>query len=272
MLTKSDLQSFLQCPRKLWLEHHKPDLVKQEEFTLYRRATDGIVVGEKAREQLGKDFLLPPHIDDKMVAAETAKMMLAKSVNKPAAELPMLHNGLYARADALVPEAGGYILRETKASTFPLKRDKVTPDEPEEYHLKDVAIQAWTMEGSGLPLVRVELNLLNNQWRYPGKGDYSGLFRQLDVTTNVNALKKQVPIWLEQAKVILAGEMPEIITGKQCSKPFECQFKGHCEKFDPLGPEHPIELLPDLAGKNLAKKLRETKGYSSILCDRFNLS
>lgn len=265
MLTKSDLQSMLQCVRKLWLEHHKPDLIPKDDLTLYRRATDGRIVGEKAREQLGADLIWPPKAENEATAAEHAKTMLAQAPQKPAAEVPMVHGGLYARADALIPQGGGYVLRETKAKTFPLKKDKVTPDTPEDHHLDDVAIQVWTMEGFGLAPARVELNLLNNQWRYPGGDDYSGLFRQLDVTAEALARKNQVEAWLKQAEAILAGDMPEIVTGKQCSNPYDCPFLSHCEKLDPPGPEHPIDLLPDSAGKGLAKKLREAKGYTSIL-------
>ena len=43
----------------------------------------------------------------------------------------MLRGELYARADALIPEGDRYVLRATKASTFRLKHDKMTPDEPE---------------------------------------------------------------------------------------------------------------------------------------------
>lgn len=265
MLTKSDLQSLLQCPRKLWLERHKPDLILKDDLTLYRRATDGKIVGEKAREQLGGDYIWPSRDKDETTTAERARAMLTQAPQKPAAEFPMVHGGLYARADALVPEGGRYVLRETKASTFRLKHDKVTPDSPEEHHLDDVAIQAWVMEGFGLAPARVELNLLNNQWRYPGNGNYSGLFRQLDVTAEVYARRDQVPAWLEQAQTVLAGDMPKVVTGKQCHDPYDCPFKGHCEKLDPPGPKHPIELLPDSAGKSLAKKLREAKGYTSIL-------
>lgn len=57
MLSKSDLLSLRQCRRKLWLEHHWPDLIPQGEPTLYRRAVDGRIVGEKAREVLGADVL-----------------------------------------------------------------------------------------------------------------------------------------------------------------------------------------------------------------------
>ncbi|MBI3044001.1 MAG: DUF2779 domain-containing protein [Betaproteobacteria bacterium] len=265
MLTKSDLQSFLQCARKLWLEHHKPELVPGDDLTLYRRATDGRIVGEKAREQLGPDFIWPAKADNETTAAERAKALLAQSPQKPAAEVPMVYGRLYARADALVPSGKGYVLRETKAKTFPLKKDKLTPNSPEDHHLDDVAIQTWVMEGFGLAPVRVELNLLNNQWRYPGNGDYSGLFRQLDVTADALARKGNIITWLKEAQRVLDRDMPEIVTGKQCSDPHDCPFLEYCKKLDPAGPDHPLELLPDAAGKNLAKKLRETKGYTSIL-------
>jgi CRISPR/Cas system-associated exonuclease Cas4 (RecB family) len=266
VLSKSDLQSFLQCPRKLWLEHRRPELIPQDDTTLYRRAVDGRIVGEKAREQLGRDIIWPPGQDDLASAAATARDLLASAPGKPAVEFPMARGGLYARADALVPEATRYILRETKASTFPLKKDKVTPDAPEDHHVDDVAIQAWVMQDSGIAMARAELNLLDNQWRYPGGGDYSGLFRQLDITGEALLRAPNVPQWITDAQNVLAGaDMPKLQTGKQCKEPYPCVFADHCKKFDEPGPEHPIELLPDSAGKGLARKLRDNKGYTSIL-------
>jgi len=200
-----------------------------------------------------------------MLAAQNAKTLLFASPDKPGVEVPMVRKGLYARADALIPEGTKYVLRETKASSFPLKRDKTTPDSPEEHHLTDVAIQAWIMDGSGFSSSRVEINYLNGQWRYPGDGDYSGFFRQLDVTSDVELRKLQVPAWISQAQAVLAASMPDTMTGKQCKTPYACPFRPFCDTRDPPGPEHPIELLPDSAGKKLAKKLRETKGYVSII-------
>lgn len=265
MLTKSDLQSLLQCPRKLWLEHHSPERVSEDDPTLYRRAIDGRIVGEKAREALGRDVLWPPAAGDLDSSARQAAELLRKQPGTSAVEVPMVHGGLYARADALVTGKDGYVLRETKSSTFPLKKDKVTPGDPEDHHVDDVAIQAWVMERAGLPKLRAELNLLNNQWRYPGGGDYAGLFRQLDVTAEVNARKSEVPSWITEAEAVVAGAMPVVTTGRQCREPYDCPFLAYCRTLNPAGPEHPIELLPDSAGKGLAKKLRESKGYTSIL-------
>jgi len=265
MLSKSELQSYLQCPRKLWLERHHPELADADDSSSRRREIDGNLVGAKARIQLGEDFLWPPAHDDPALAAEGAKSLLRQSPHLSAAEVPMVHGALYARADALVCDADGYILRETKASSFPLKKDKATPDKPEEHHLVDIAIQAWVMSESGLPLTRSELNLLNSRWRYPGGGDYAGLFRQMDVTAEIAERLAAVPSWVEAAENALGGELPEARTGKHCHDPYECPFQGHCGTLDPPPLPHPIELLPDSAGKGLAKKLRETKGYVSIL-------
>lgn len=268
MLSKSDLQSYLQCPRKLWLERHRQDLIPRRDPSAHRREVDGNFVGEKAREQLGDGFLWPPAQDDHQTAAQEAKRLLGATSGVPAAEVPMLHERIYARADALIPEGPGYVLRETKSSSFPLKQDKVTPGTPKDHHLNDLAIQAWVMLESGNPMVRAELNLLDNRWRYPGGGDYAGLFRQLDVTDEVAGRKGNVPNWRDEAERILVGEMPETRTGKHCSDPYDCPFQDFCQELDPPAPEHPIELLPGPAGKNLARKLRETKGYVSILDPR----
>lgn len=265
MLSKSNLQSYRQCGRKLWLEEHAPENTDADDSSTRRREIDGNLVGEKARAQLGAEFIWPPAGANPALAAEAAKSLLAASPHPSAVEVPMFHDSLYARADALVREQGGLVLRETKASSFPLKSDKVTPNKPDEHHLEDIAIQAWVMAQSGLPMRRAELNYLNSRWRYPGNNDYSGLFRQLDVTQEIAAKVGLVWAWATDARLILSGTMPEAQTGKHCSEPYECQFQDYCQSLDPPGPEHPIELLPDGPGKMLAKKLRETKGYVSIL-------
>jgi predicted RecB family nuclease len=265
LLTKSDLHSLAQCPRKLWLEKQRQDLVVEEDEGAERRKREGIEIGDLARKQMGAKVLWPQAEATKEDSSALAIDLLRANPGTAAVEFPMCFDGLYARADALVPEEGGYVLRETKATTFPVKKDKFTPDKPDAEHVLDVAIQAYVLEQSGLPMVRAELNLLDNQWRFPGKGDYSKMFRILDVTEHVRATVEEVPELLKLGRDTLAGPMPVTVTGKQCDKPHSCQFLEFCEKLDPEKPEHPIELLPDSAGKKLAQKLKDTRGYVSLL-------
>ncbi|MDP3749713.1 MAG: DUF2779 domain-containing protein [Phenylobacterium sp.] len=157
------------------------------------------------------------------------------------------------------------MIAEAKASTFPLRADKETPGQPEEHHLADVAIQSWLAVESELPVRGAELDLLNNRWRYPGGGDYRGLFRAYDVTGKIQTLIAMVPTWLLEAQAVLAGELPNVTRGKQCSSPYACLFYERCGNLEPPAEAHPIELLPDAGGKALARRLRATKGYVSIL-------
>lgn len=209
MLTKSHLASFRQCPRKLWLEHHTPDKATPNDATTTRRARDGAIVGAKAREALGP-----------------AVVWGKADPTLPAVEAPLIRDNLYARADALIPTANGYVLQETKASSY--------TDKPKRHHLDDLAIQLWVFAASNLPLARAELNLLDNQWRYPGGGDYRGLFRQFVVGEEINERVAQVPEWLSRVEAVLAGAMPAAHTGKQCTEPYACPFFNHCSMLDPL--------------------------------------
>ena len=93
MLTKSDLQSWRQCPRKLWLEQHRPEVAAADELTTYRRATDGNVVGRMARELLGSQILWPAAQESRELAAEATKQLLAGVRDRPAVEVPMVREG-----------------------------------------------------------------------------------------------------------------------------------------------------------------------------------
>ena len=264
MLTKSDLAAYRQCPRRLWLEKHNPRAADSGSATTWRRARDGAIVGEKARELLGPQIIWPKAEHTPERSADAALKQLLAEPTRPGVEIPLVRNDLYARADALIHQAGAYLLQETKASTFPYKKDKLTPDKPDEHHLDDAAIQLWVLQGTEVPPHHAELILLNNQWRYPGNNDYRGLFRPYPLDEDIKPRVAEVPRWLIHAQQLLTGPMPDITTGPQCTKPYACPFHAHCKPLDPPGPEHPIELLPGLAGKNLAKKL-EAQGFDSLL-------
>lgn len=266
ILTKSMLLSATQCHRRLWLEVRRPDLLQDEDGGAERRKREGIRVGELACAGTGPLIIKPLDLASKAVSAERAKQQMLSNPLASGIEVPMHFKGVYARADALLPDgAGGYALQETKATTFPLKADKVTPGKPSLEHVTDLAIQAWVMENSGIPMSRAELNLIDNRWKYPGAGDYRGLFRVLDVTAEVREALVQVPGLVDSARATVSGSMPSVATGKQCKSPHGCPFFAYCQSLDPSRPAHPLELLPDAAGKALAAKLKCEKGYQSLL-------
>jgi hypothetical protein len=258
VLTKSDLLSFAQCPRKLWLERHATHVTRDSPAPNYRLLYYGAETDAKARDLLGPQKIAYPRERGEHADTEQARAGLIAAPQLAATEFPMRHGGLFVRADALIPADGRYVLRETKASTF------ADDDQPKMHHVLDAAVQHWVMVGSGIPLARVELNLLNRSWRYGGDGDYSGLFCQLDITEATTALLPEVGDCVEEASAAMQGQMPNASTGAQCNTPYACVFRPFCESLEPPKPQASLELLPGQAGKALAKKLR-AKGHQSLL-------
>ena len=264
MLSKGDLLALRQCPRRLWLARHRPELADCSESDQQLHLRYGKIAGEYARAALGNDLVWPTTDDDVQTRAHNTWQLLQQHPHRPGVETAFLRDELYCRADAVVRSNGHYRLQETKASTFPLKKDKVTPKEPKPHHLEDAAIQLWAAQTSDLSVREVELNLLNNQFVYQGDGNYVGLFRALDVSEEANALLTEIPNWIVQANDVLNGGFPACQTGKHCDEPYACSFITHCKSLEPAPVAHPLTLLPDNAGKKLAKKLND-EGYVSLL-------
>jgi len=262
MLTKSDLLSWRQCPRKLWLERRFAE--REDTSSLDRRARDGVIVGDAARNLLGDEVYWPATNEDTGQASADACQSLLAEPTRVGVEIPIVRDGLYVRVDALFTVEGVWVLQETKGSTFPLKADGVTPGKPKAHYLDDAAIQAWAADGSPLACKTVELNLLNNQWRLPADGSHAGLFRALDVTEAIAERRALVGSWVEQATATLAGERPATTTGSHCRDPYDCRFYARCQAEEPAPPEHPLSLLPGPSGKKLAKKLAD-EGFTSLL-------
>lgn len=230
-----------------------------------RRLQDGLAVGKKAREALSHPVVWPPSLDDPQESAAAALSMAQANATAAVVEMPFYRDGLYSRADALIPLGDGrYVLQETKSSTFPLRKDKQSTGDPTLHHVEDVAIQLWASQESGLDIERAELNLIDNQWRYPGDKNYSGLLKTLDVTSAAVVIVTDVAGWVTSAKDILLGDMPEASIGQHCSDPHDCPFQTHCKSMESVQQAHPVELLPDSAGKRLAQKLRG-EGYRSLI-------
>ena len=241
-LTKSRLTAYHQCKRRLWLEVHRRDLLK-ESVAIQRKFAIGPEVGELARAQYPNGVLIGYHGASHRALSETTETLAARP-KRPVFEAAALHDDVLVRADLLLPVRGGFHMAEVKSST------KVKP-----YHLNDVAVQTWVMRKSGLPLKSVEVRHINSQYVYPGNNDYRGIFTSGDVGADVEKLQSEVPRWISDARAALERSEPDVATGKHCDDPFECPFKEHCSSLEDPGPDYPVSLLPGAKGAKVAAKL-----------------
>lgn len=247
-LSKTKIISGLQCPKRLYLQVHQPDEAVSESGT-ERLIAFGYRVQEAARG------LYP---DGKLVGHETAVgdairqtgELLQEPGDRLLFEPAFQHVGVAVRADLFSRLRNRYRLNEVKAST-----------QVKGYHYNDVAIQRWVIEGAGYPLKSTIVSHIDNQFVYPGKGDYQGLFKEVDVTDEIESLQEQVPEWIKDLRKMLAGPEPKIEMGAQCRDPFECEFQQYCRRGLPPQPEYPVTLLPR-GGKTVQRLL--DAGYADL--------
>ena len=244
-LSKSRILLNRQCPRRLWLKINRPDLEEVSDGLAGRFAV-GDQVGEIAR-QLYPGGLLIDADDLKDALAQTRAAMQATP--RPLFEATFEHEGTLVRADLLLPDEagqGGWRMVEVKSSTS-----------VKDYHLTDAAVQAWVLEKAGILISRVEIAHINNQFVYPGNGDYRGLLTYTDISKEARALQADIPDWIKQARDTLALKAePDIAPGAQCTDPFECSFRTYCDpKACEEIPVHSVRVLPN--GGNFVANLLE---------------
>mgnify|MGYP005865604395 CR=1 FL=1 len=73
-----------------------------------------------------------------------------------------------------------------------------------DYHRDDVAIQTYIAHAAGIPLSRIGVAHIDNQFVYPGGGDYEGLLHIEDLTEEAKARHTEVQQWIEQAQTTAA--------------------------------------------------------------------
>jgi CRISPR/Cas system-associated exonuclease Cas4 (RecB family) len=229
-LSKSKVMYAFQCPRRLWLEVKRPQLAQSTQQAAHVMQL-GNDIHETARTLFPNGMLIE-NVDDLKIALRETQAILKNSPGTPVFEGAFTHNGVLIRADMLFPDPSGARLVEVKAAGS--LRD---------YYLQDCAIQAWVIEGAGVPLKKVEVATVDTSFVYPGRGDYRGLFRYQDVTDRVRSAQGEVPLWVWECFQVLEGPEPMIPVGKQCEKPYDCPFMDFCSPEQ--GPEYPLACLPN---------------------------
>ena len=243
-LSKSKLVSFVQCPKRLWLQTFRPELADECDAATAMRFEAGNAFGDLARSFYAGGIL----VDEENLAEALTRTEVELGKNVPLFEATFVHENVLVRADVLLPGQRGATLVEVKAST-----------EVKEYQLFDAAIQAWVLAGAGQNLARVQIGHVNNQFVYPGGEQYEGILYIEDVTAEVGRIIPSIPAYVAEAKKCLALEKePCLSAGPQCFEPYGCPFYGYCA---PEREAFPVEGLPRIGKKS--ETLRAL-GYNDI--------
>jgi hypothetical protein len=215
-LSKSKFTYGLQCGRRLWLHVHRPSLEHYPPET-QRRFTAGHDLDEVARGLYG-DGVLIAWQEDLSHALRATQAALAEAGDIVLFEPAFRRDGVFVRLDMLQRRNGRYRMVEVKSAT-----------RLREHHLTDVAIQAWVVEGCGLPVDVINVAVIDPAFVYPGGDDYRGLLQEIPVADQVRPIQAHIPGWVRGFKELLDGPEPAIKPGPQCRRPFDCPFLWICE-------------------------------------------
>lgn len=238
-LSKSRITLFEQCPRRLWLSVHRPDLAEESAgvraaFADGRRIGDlacSLVPGGKmigAEQGLGR-------------AVEDTAALLRGGWQGPVFEATFAHEGVLVRADLLLPDGDGWHVAEVKNTTG-----------VKAYHLGDLATQIWVMRGVGLPVTTAAVRHLDRRFTLTREGDYTGLLVDTMVHDQIEPIIATRADTVAGARAVLLGAEPIREMGAHCHAPFTCSFQSHCGRALPPPPQWPVTLLPDAKGKRVA--------------------
>jgi hypothetical protein len=235
--SKSKLLAFRQCPKRLWLEIHRPDL-REDSAATQASFQVGHQVGDIARriyDPEGLGALIDVATEGFSAAFARSKELL--HTPHPIFEAGFSAGGALAFSDVMLPrQVDGkqvWHMVEVKSTT-----------EVKGYHRDDCAIQAFIARNAGVSLQSIALAHIDNTWVYPGGEDYRGLLKENDLTDEAFSRADEVKSWIESA-ALTAGSpaQPAIETGAQCGKPYACGFIDYCNKDKPQS-EFPVHWLP----------------------------
>ncbi len=220
-LSKSRLISAWQCPKKLYLEKHHPEygVITPQMESIF---AGGHQVGDVAKQLYGTaDSVEIPFNRKTSLMVGRTQQLIEQGVDAPIFEATFQYEGVLVRVDVLIPDGDGWRLIEVKASTS-----------VKDVHVLDCAIQDWVLRNAGINVTSIWLAHIDNQFVYPGGGDYDGLLVENDLTEEVRTLEPRVGELIDKAREAVTGPMPEINVGAHCTKPYDCQFQGYCWPAD----------------------------------------
>ena len=241
--SKSKLLALRQCPKRMWLEIHRPDL-REESAATQASFQIGHQVGDIARriyDPEGLGALIDVRSEGFARAFERSAELL--HATQSIFEAGLEAGGAMAFADVMLPR------QKDGKQTWRMVEVKSTTS-VKDYHRDDVAVQAFVAQSAGVALESIALAHIDSSWTYPGNGDYRGLLVENDLTAEAFARTEEVKAWIGQAQSVDASPIEPVMNiGAHCDTPYACGFYDYCSRDQPK-PAYPVYWLPYFGAKS----------------------
>jgi hypothetical protein len=232
ILSKSKVKIFQSCPRRLWLSKFLPDLeVKNPQMELIARR--GTAFGEAILVEFPNGQLIEP-LNSEEALRLTADLFSSFASGAPVVPIfegAFLFNDVLVRVDVLNPvfiaDELFWELIEVKSGQIEVEKNGKLAKTPNfNEYLADAASQKCVVENCGVNLSSVKLGVPNKDFIYQEKGNFLGVLKCYDITTEAQELQSQFPRIISEAKAIYSlSEPPEAVIDSKCAS---CGFIEYC--------------------------------------------
>ncbi|MFA5839442.1 MAG: DUF2779 domain-containing protein [Candidatus Margulisiibacteriota bacterium] len=222
-LSKSKYLAGLQCPKLLWHEFNRKDIIPPPNSVLQFAFEEGHRVGALAQKLFPGGILIPRKFNPE---EQSIQSLEAAKQRKPLFEAGFIYKRAYAIADILDPVGDDqWDLYEVKSSTG-------VKDE----HMHDAAFQRYTYEGAGLKIRKCFIVYINKEFVRHSDIEPKDFFLKEDITKQTEILAGQIDRAVDaMLKTIEASEVPNNPIGPYCSSPHDCPLIDICWKDLPQG-------------------------------------
>src|SRR5208282_5089282 len=248
-ISKSKFVAGVQCPKRLYLQVHSPELAGQPDAGAEAIFEQGHEVGMLARQ------LFPGGVEVCERNLDQAIRATRELVANP--EIPAIFEAVFEHGGVLVKVD---VLHRRRDGRWRLIEVKSTSD-VKDHHYEDVAIQYRVVSRSGLDLASACLAHVNRGYIYPGgEIDPRRFFRIRNLTRRVQRLQPKLTFQLRSEFTVLAMQQPpDIAPGRHCTDPVTCELYDRCNR--PRPDDH-IGFLPRIHAS--AMEELEEMGIESI--------
>lgn len=236
-LSKSKLQAYRQCSKRLWLSVRRPDLQNADAGNTHQQ-DEGNSVGTIARkiyDPQGVGVLIDTCVD----GIDEALHKTERSLKSRATifEAGLRGGGGLFFADVLRPDiaegSDGWEIIEVKSATS-----------VNDYYIDDVAVQYFVASAAGVAVSSMKIAHVDSNWTLERPGVYSGLLKEIDVFELAVTRSAEVASWISEAQHILQLPAHPIQSrGSHCTTPVDCSFSDYCRSKEPEA-RFPIDWLP----------------------------
>lgn len=237
-LSKTTFLSFLECPRNVWLQIHRPDEVGKcvlSDFELHILEQGNEVEAEA--QKLFPDGIQITSTEDKAVE-DTKELMKAKTPT--IFQATFFEDGFIAKNDMLAYDAKNarWDLYEVKG-TNAIKEDSAGNRD----HIDDLAFQLSMLRRAKVQVGKCFIIHLNKEYVRVGDIDLKELFEIEDVTEKIEARLPEIEERMKAAKEYLNSDK-EPVGGCECV--YKARKK-HCTSFQISNPHIPDYSVHDLS-------------------------